>query len=70
MKQRKYDGTAGIINIREQDPLKQGLKRYLLLISVVIIRFIREQDPLKQGLKLLYINGINESSGTFVSKIH
>jgi len=38
--------------IREQDPLKQGLK-----LSIVQEhrreRQIREQDPLKQGLKLL-----------------
>ena len=36
--------------IREQDPLKQGLKLGLDMIQIVIIT-IREQDPLKQGLK-------------------
>ena len=37
--------------IREQDPLKQGLK---LLPPTCYIKplLIREQDPLKQGLKL------------------
>ena len=38
--------------IREQDPLKQGLKRFQpgeLNLNFIIIR---EQDPLKQGLKL------------------
>ena len=37
--------------IREQDPLKQGLK--LLYLRKTIRRHIsiREQDPLKQGLK-------------------
>ena len=36
--------------IREQDPLKQGLKQKLMSMSVRRIK-IREQDPLKQGLK-------------------
>jgi len=36
--------------IREQDPLKQGLKR-LQLSRTRISLTIREQDPLKQGLK-------------------
>ncbi len=46
-----------IINrlIREQDPLKQGLKQFY--VKNVMPEFlkgeIREQDPLKQGLKLL-----------------
>ena len=35
--------------IREQDPLKQGLKQLKLGMPVTIT--IREQDPLKQGLK-------------------
>ena len=37
--------------IREQDPLKQGLKQKPIS-SMEICRHIREQDPLKQGLKL------------------
>ena len=37
--------------IREQDPLKQGLKRHASAIGQLSM-FIREQDPLKQGLKL------------------
>ena len=37
--------------IREQDPLKQGLKLNQPPISYRFL-FIREQDPLKQGLKL------------------
>ena len=36
--------------IREQDPLKQGLKPRCSRLIVRII-YIREQDPLKQGLK-------------------
>ena len=36
--------------IREQDPLKQGLKPVLLLSTQKRWK-IREQDPLKQGLK-------------------
>ncbi len=38
--------------IREQDPLKQGLKQ-LLMASDLFFYPIREQDPLKQGLKLI-----------------
>ena len=37
--------------IREQDPLKQGLKRRLSAFGLQLFT-IREQDPLKQGLKL------------------
>ncbi|AAM33066.1 hypothetical protein MM_3370 [Methanosarcina mazei Go1] len=37
--------------IREQDPLKQGLKPNSRMRSLRIF-IIREQDPLKQGLKL------------------
>ena len=36
--------------IREQDPLKQGLKPFLSS-EVTSTEKIREQDPLKQGLK-------------------
>ena len=36
--------------IREQDPLKQGLKRYCNRLTPGQ-KQIREQDPLKQGLK-------------------
>ena len=39
------------ICIREQDPLKQGLKLVVTESHVPCI-LIREQDPLKQGLKL------------------
>ena len=45
------------ISIREQDPLKQGLKlRHI--INKGNCEFIREQDPLKQGLKLVFISNI------------
>ena len=37
--------------IREQDPLKQGLKPLTIAVSPSRISSIREQDPLKQGLK-------------------
>jgi len=36
--------------IREQDPLKQGLKRHYPNTGIYKDK-IREQDPLKQGLK-------------------
>ena len=36
--------------IREQDPLKQGLKQFVIREESVLSK-IREQDPLKQGLK-------------------
>ena len=37
--------------IREQDPLKQGLKPDTEITALISIISIREQDPLKQGLK-------------------
>ena len=37
--------------IREQDPLKQGLKHFHICFPGSLPT-IREQDPLKQGLKL------------------
>jgi len=40
-----------LIRIREQDPLKQGLKP-ISFPSSLEVDAIREQDPLKQGLKL------------------
>jgi len=42
--------TTRLPAIREQDPLKQGLK-HKFLIDPAILLSIREQDPLKQGLK-------------------
>ncbi len=39
--------------IREQDPLKQGLKQFFCELRDCM-GDIREQDPLKQGLKLLW----------------
>ena len=39
--------------IREQDPLKQGLKPVTGVLSLRQ-KTIREQDPLKQGLKLFH----------------
>ena len=41
-------------SIREQDPLKQGLKP-IQHSSMLMVTIIREQDPLKQGLKPLLI---------------
>ncbi len=38
------------IEIREQGPLKQGLKLGIG-INIIKLFFIREQGPLKQGLK-------------------
>ena len=39
------------VYIREQDPLKQGLKQRVRWAAVLATTHIREQDPLKQGLK-------------------
>jgi len=39
--------------IREQDPLKQGLKQSRSEALKKSFFIIREQDPLKQGLKLI-----------------
>ncbi len=41
-----------MVFIREQDPLKQGLKHFSHLSAGTSLE-IREQDPLKQGLKLV-----------------
>ena len=43
-------GSHRFNGIREQDPLKQGLKLNYAA-AVHEIPMIREQDPLKQGLK-------------------
>ena len=43
-----------VCRIREQDPLKQGLK-HTYQSELRRNDNIREQDPLKQGLKLPYI---------------
>ena len=40
-----------LVLIREQDPLKQGLKQHNITLADGYIMKIREQDPLKQGLK-------------------
>ena len=42
----------GHFQIREQDPLKQGLKPTKKGMDTMTWLTIREQDPLKQGLKL------------------
>ncbi len=55
--------------IREQDPLKQGLKRCFVLL-VWVNTFIREQDPLKQGLKPRSCTCFYLYTLRFVSKIH
>ncbi len=46
-----------MITIREQDPLKQGLKPLLGGLSEQA-EGIREQDPLKQGLKRIWLFAI------------
>ena len=55
--------------IREQDPLKQGLK-LVGNINGSVEDLIREQDPLKQGLKLLCHHIPIRYLLKFVSKIH
>ena len=45
-------GGSPVSKIREQDPLKQGLKHFGSAVGD-FREIIREQDPLKQGLKLL-----------------
>ena len=47
--------------IREQDPLKQGLKPISSTPSK-LPALIREQDPLKQGLKPKYLYDAGERS--------
>ena len=43
--------SVSLLEIREQDPLKQGLKHQKGNSPHKSVQ-IREQDPLKQGLKL------------------
>ena len=57
------------MGIREQDPLKQGLKLNKIRSSNHH-QEIREQDPLKQGLKQNEIEPFLTTKGLFVSKIH
>ena len=52
MKQLDTVSSAIIRAIREQDPLKQGLKQARKRKRTKQ-KNIREQDPLKQGLKLI-----------------
>jgi len=55
--------------IRMQDPLKQGLKRFMCFIPHYIESIIRMQDPLKQGLKLFCgLQGLGDMQ--FECKIH
>ena len=54
--------------IREQDPLKQGLKHEHRPVCTKEYH-IREQDPLKQGLKHI-TNRCYILDNRFVSKIH
>ena len=56
-------------SIREQDPLKQGLKLFQK-ICIRIYLIIREQDPLKQGLKPVLVAVSMTDILLFVSKIH
>ncbi len=55
--------------IREQDPLKQGLK-LKEADRTQDFDIIREQDPLKQGLKPQRNPGHRRLAQKFVSKIH
>ena len=54
--------------IREQDPLKQGLK-LCHFFGRPKTQTIREQDPLKQGLKPV-MSDLASCDVLFVSKIH
>ena len=58
---------AGLI--REQDPLKQGLKLRTFSCPSMVNN-IREQDPLKQGLKQKEDETKHKNEKIFVSKIH
>ena len=60
--------SASTSTIREQDPLKQGLK-HQYRAAVVSQSLIREQDPLKQGLKH-GTTGADIQEALFASKIH
>ncbi len=58
-----------IEKIREQDPLKQGLK-LKKVVAGEVSREIREQDPLKQGLKPYHSRPCGMGAWEFASKIH
>ena len=55
----RRQGARPLLQIREQDPLKQGLKPHSTA-SREGKKQIREQDPLKQGLKHVYDTYIAE----------
>jgi len=57
------------VTIREQDPLKQGLKQSFDE-HIKGFFFIREQDPLKQGLKPVCHTLTPFLLPRFASKIH
>ena len=59
-----------MIHIREQDPLKQGLKHHMTYVAIRLLACIREQDPLKQGLKLYVQIRRYHVYLIFASKIH
>ena len=40
--------------VKEEYPLKQGLKRLFLILLSFLFLFVKEEYPLKQGLKLKY----------------
>ena len=47
--------------VKEADPLKQGLKHWVIFETADVRRHVKEADPLKQGLKhnrvyIIYIN--------------
>jgi len=65
-----YPGFLRSRRIREQDPLKQGLKLRDSGINMTAPEKIREQDPLKQGLKLSDFDIFSMYRLTFESKIH
>ena len=49
------------MQIRKQDPLKQGLKRFEFS-GFNIIPDIRKQEPVKQGVKLKHVTTFNYSA--------
>ena len=57
------------LEIREQGPLKQGLKQDMVDKHHIILK-IREQGPLKQGLKHPLNRSLPTRDAPFVSKVH
>ena len=47
-----YTGDVYEVDVRDQHPLKQGLRLLLTVLEILTLARVRDQHPLKQGLRL------------------